>query len=372
MTYYGRWTYKFEEAARHGAAAALIVHDDYPAGYGWNVVERSWSGPQGHSERAPGEPAPTLVNGWVRKGVAQAMASAAGLDFNELAAQARQPGFRPVRLGIGVSTAFDNAIRLFVSHNVVGILPGRSRPDEYVLHTAHWDHLGHCTANEAGDDICNGAIDNATGVAALIALAGAHARAGPAARTLVFMATTAEESGLLGSDYYAAHPLFPLSRTAGGLNFDGLYPTGPARDVSVIGGGKSELDGYLARALAAEGRRATPDRSPEAGYYYRSDHFSLAKRGVPMFNLKSGQDLVDGGTVAGLTFAANYRANAYHGPDDEIGPNWDWRGPLQDLRLSYRLGRMLAETRDWPNWMAGDEFRHVRDQSCAADRGGCR
>jgi Zn-dependent M28 family amino/carboxypeptidase len=371
MTYYGRWTYKFEEAARHGAAAALIVHDDYPAGYGWNVVQRSWSGPQGHAERGAGDPEPTRVNGWVRKGVAQAIVTAAGLDFAELAGAARQRGFRPVRLGVAASTAFDTSVRRFVWHNVVGVLQGRSRPGEYVLHTAHWDHLGHCTPNEAGDDICNGAIDNATGVAALIALAQAHVRAGPAARTLVFLALTGEESGLLGSEYYAAHPLFPLARSAGGLNFDGLYPTGPARDVSVIGGGKSELDAYLARALAREGRRATPDRSPEAGYYYRSDHFSLAKRGVPMFNLKSGQDLVDGGTAAGLAFAGNYRANAYHGPDDELGPAWDWRGPVADVRLAYRLGRMLAETRDWPAWLPGDEFRQVRERSCAADAGGC-
>jgi Zn-dependent M28 family amino/carboxypeptidase len=302
--------------------------------------------------------------------VAEAVARLAGRDFAELAAAAKRPGFAPVPLGITASTSFDNSIRRFTSRNVVGVLPGRTRPAEYVLHTAHWDHLGRCTANAAGDDICNGAVDNATGVAALIALAQAHARAGPTARSLVFLALTAEESGLLGSEYYAANPVFPLAQTVGGLNFDGLNPTGPARDVTLIGGGKSELDGYLSRALAEQGRVTTPDRAPEAGYYYRSDHFSLAKRGVPMFDLKSGQDLVEGGVAAGTAFAASYRATRYHGPDDEYDTSWDWRGPLQDLTLFYRLGRMLADGREWPNWVAGDEFRAVRDASCAP-AGGC-
>ena len=273
-------------------------------------------------------------------------------------------------LGLTASTSLDNSIREFASKNVVGVLPGAGRADEYVLHTAHWDHLGRCTANGAGDDICNGAIDNATGTAALVALAEAHRKAGPVDRSLVFLAVTAEESGLLGSEYYGANPVFPLERTVAGLNMDALSLAGPARDVTVVGGGKSELDAYLERALARVGRTATPDPTPQAGYYYRSDHFSLAKRGVPMFYIDSGEDLVAGGREAGAAWAAMYRDKMYHGPDDEYDPSWDWRGVLEDLRLFYWLGRDLADTADWPNWYPDDEFRRVRDEACAAP-GGC-
>ena len=367
MTYYGRWTYKFEEAARQGAAGATIVHDDFPASYGWATVQSSWSGPQVYASRADGGASQTLVNGWVQKQVAEAIVKAGGRDLAALSEAAKRSGFRPVALGLTVSASLDNSIRRFASKNVIGVLPGRDRPDEYVLHTAHWDHLGRCTPNAEGDDICNGAIDNATGTAALVALAQAHAKAGPAARSLVFLAVTAEESGLLGSEYYGANPVFPLDRTVGGLNMDALAMAGPARDVIVVGGGKSELDRYLEQALAELGRRATADPSPQAGYYYRSDHFSLAKRGVPMFYVRSGQDLVDGGPAAGQAWDAAYRANAYHLPDDEYDPNWNWAGVVQDTRLFYRLGRMLADSADWPNWYPGDEFRRIRDESCAGE-----
>lgn len=370
MTYYGRWTYKYEEAARQGAAGALIVHDTFPASYGWNVVESSWSGPQAYAQRANAGADQTLVNGWVQKEIAEKIMAAAGQDLAALSAAAERQDFTPVPLGLQVSTSFDNQIRKFASKNVIGVLPGDVRPDEYVLHTAHWDHLGRCTPNAEGDDICNGAIDNATGTAALVALADAHGRAGPAARSLVFLAVTAEESGLLGSEYYGANPVFPLERTVGGLNMDALSLAGPARDVTVIGGGKSELDNYLDRALAVVGRTATPDPAPQAGYYYRSDHFSFAKRGVPMFYLDSGEDLVEGGREAGAAWAAMYRDEMYHGPDDEYDPNWDWRGVEEDVTLFYLLGRELAETDDWPQWLAGDEFRRIRDESCAAP-GGC-
>ena len=370
MTYYGRWTYKFEEAARQGAAGALIVHDTFPAAYGWNVVESSWTGPQAYAARSNGGADQTQVNGWVQKPVAEQIARAGGRDFAQLSAMAKQAGFRPIPLGITASTGFDNNVRHFASKNVIGVLPGSERPNEYVLNTAHWDHLGHCTANAEGDDICNGAIDNATGTAALVTLAEANVKAGPAARTLVYLAVTAEESGLLGSEYYASNPVFPLAQTVGGLNMDALSLSGPARDVSVIGGNKSELDSYLREALAILGRLETPDASPQAGYYYRSDHFSLAKRGVPMFYVKSGRDLVNGGRGAGQAWETAYRANAYHGPNDEYDPAWDWSGTMQDLQLFYRLSRMLAESSDWPNWYSQDEFRRIRDQSCAPS-GGC-
>ncbi len=370
MTYYGRWTYKYEEAARQGAAGAIIVHDTYPASYGWNVVQSSWSGPQAFAERKHGGADQTQFNGWVQKPVAEQILNAAGKDLATLSAAAKQPGFKPVPLGLTVSTSFDNAVRKYASKNVIGILPGNQRPDEYVIHSAHWDHLGRCTANAEGDDICNGAIDNATGTAALVAMAEAHRKAGPTARSLVFIALTAEEQGLLGSEYYAANPVFPLDHTVGGVNMDALSLSGPAKDVTVVGGGKSELDAYLAKALAAEGRTATPDSEPQAGYYYRSDHFSFAKRGVPMFNVEGGKDLVNGGRAAGEAWSKHYNDTAYHGPDDEYDPDWDWSGVERDLQLYYRLGRMLAETDAWPNWLPGDEFRRIRDESCAAP-GGC-
>ncbi|WP_121118824.1 M28 family metallopeptidase [Croceibacterium ferulae] len=371
MTFYGRWTYKFEEAARQGAAGALIVHDAFPAAYGWNVVESSWTGPQAHAARADRGASQTLMNGWVQKNVAERIIAAAGRDLATLTAAAQRPGFKPVPLGLTVSTGFDNTIRRFASKNVVGLLPGAERPEEYVLYSGHWDHLGRCTPAPDGDDICNGAIDNATGIAALVALAEANRAAGPAARSQVFLAVTAEESGLLGSEYYGANPVFPLAQTVGGVNMDAIAMAGPARDVTVIGGGKSELDAVLEQALAASGRTITPDPSPQAGYYYRSDHFSLAKRGVPMFYIDSGQDLVEGGTAAGAAYDAAYRDNAYHGPKDEYDPDWNWDGIVSDVGLFYRLGRMLADGDSWPNWYPDDEFRRIRDESCAASAKGC-
>lgn len=365
MTYYGRWTYKFEEAARQGAAAALIVHDTFPAAYGWNVVESSWSGPSAYAQSADDGASKTMVNGWVQNGVAQTILAAAGKDLAALSVAAKQQGFRAVPLGLKAGLSFDNSIRRFASKNVVGVLPGADRPDEYVLYSAHWDHLGRCKPNAAGDDICNGAIDNATGVAALVSMAQAHRQAGPAPRSLVFIALAAEESGLLGSEYYGANPVFPLAQTVGGVNMDALSLAGPARDVTVVGGGKSELDAVLMAALAAEGRVATPDPTPERGYYYRSDHFSLAKRGVPMLYVDGGEDLIIGGRAAGAAYSKDYTDNRYHGPDDEYDPAWDWSGAMADVRLYYRLGRMMAEGTDWPNWLPGDEFRRVRDESRA-------
>ena len=370
MTYYGRWTYKYEEAARQGAAAAIVVHEDFPAAYGWNVVESSWSGPQAYAAREGGGADQTLMNAWVTYDTAQQIVSAAGHDFATLKGMAASNDFRAVPLGINASTSFDNTIRRFASDNVIGILPGSARADEYILHTAHWDHLGRCTANAEGDDICNGAVDNATGTAALVTLAKAHAEAGAPARSLVFLAVTAEESGLLGAEYYGANPVFPLAQTVGGMNMDALYVFGEARDVTVIGGGKSELDGYLNRALAAQGRTGTPDPSPQAGRYYRSDHFNFAKRGVPMLYVKSGEDLLVGGREAGHAAYVEYNELRYHGPDDEYDPNWDWSGIALDLELYYAIGRALAQSTDWPNWYDGDEFRTIRDAECAP-AGGC-
>jgi len=364
MTYYGRWTYKFEEAARQGAAAAFIVHDTAPASYGWNVVENSWSGSQLYMESANGGADQTAVNGWLTNAAARRLMAAAGQDLDALTRAAQQRGFTAVPLGLRASLAMDNQIRRAASHNVIGVLPGRTRPAEYVIYTAHWDHLGLC--RETGEDrICNGAVDNASGSAALVALAEAHARAGPADRTLIFLAVTGEESGLLGSAYYAANPIYPLARTAGGFNMDSLNMAGPAHDFVSIGGGKSELDAYLARAAAQMGLRVSPEPTPEAGYYFRSDQFSFAKQGVPMLYGRGGEDLVDGGPAAGRAAAEDYRAHRYHQVTDEFNPAWDWAGALADVGIYYRVGRALASSREWPNWLPGDEFRAIRDRSRA-------
>ena len=367
MTYYGRWTYKYEEAARQGAAAAFIVHDTAPASYGWNVVQSSWTGAQYNMDEPGNHMDQSRVIGWLTGDAAARLFADSGLDLPALSAQARQPGFRAVPLRSRASISLQNQIRRQESRNVVGILPGRSRPDEYVIYTAHWDHLGRCDADRTGDDICNGATDNASGTAGLIALAQAHVRAGPAERTLVFLAVTAEESGLLGSAYYAENPIFPLARTAGGINMDSLSLNGAARDMVSIGAGKSELDAYLARAAAAGRLALRPEPAPQAGYYYRSDHFSLARHGVPMLYPKLGEDLVSGGPAAGRAAAQDYRTNRYHQPSDEYDPAWDWAGALQELQIFYRIGRELAQSEDWPNWNRGDEFRAIRDRSRAGD-----
>ena len=371
MTYYGRWTYKYEEAARQGAAGALIIHDTEPASYGWNVVESSWSGPQAYAQRGENAPPLTTMNGWVQKEVAREILSAAGQDLDALSEAAKSEDFTPVELGFSASTSFANDIRTFASKNVIGVLPGATRPDEYVIHTAHWDHLGRCTPAPDGDDICNGAVDNATGTAALVALAEAHGKAGAPDRSLVFLAVTAEESGLLGAHYYAENPVFPLAQTVGGINMDAFLIAGPSKDVTVVGPGKSQLDQFLEAALVADGRVSTPNPNPEAGYYYRSDHFAFAKRGVPMLYVDGGEDLVEGGREAGAALQQDYRDNRYHGPKDEFNEEWDWSGVMADLQLFYRLGRMMAMSSSWPNWNEGDEFKATRDEDCASSDTGC-
>jgi Zn-dependent M28 family amino/carboxypeptidase len=305
------------------------------------------------------------VVGWLTNDAAKRLFAASGKNLDTLSAAAKQPGFRAVPLGMKASVSLTNQIKKQASKNVIGILPGRTHPNEYVIHTAHWDHLGRCDADKAGDDICNGAIDNATGTAGLIALAEAHAKAGRPERSLVFLAVTAEESGLLGSRYYGENPIFPLAQTVAGINMDVLSLGGDARDFVAIGGAKSELDAYMRRAIAGHGLTLKPEPSPQAGSYYRSDHFSLAKQGVPMLYAKLGNDLVNGGTAAGEAWAADYRTNRYHGPNDEYNPNWDWSGAIRELQIYYQIGRALAQTTAWPNWNEGDEFRAIRDKSRA-------
>ncbi|OJY60817.1 MAG: peptidase M28 [Sphingobium sp. 66-54] len=365
MTYYGRWTYKYEEAARQGAAGAIIIHDTFPAAYPWSVVVSSWTGPQLDLDLPGGHMDQSSAIGWVTLDAAKAIFAAAGKDFVRLADAAKRPGFKAVPLGLTANIAIDNTIRRQASRNVIGILPGTTRPDEYVLYSAHWDHLGRCEPVD-GDDICNGAVDNAAGIADLIALAQAHAKAGPAQRSLIFLAVTAEESGLLGSQHYAEQPIYPLAMTAGGLNIDAPNLNGATRDITLVGGGKSELEAFLARAAKDQGRILIPEATPEKGSYYRSDHFNFAKFGVPMIYAASGNDLVNGGLAAGRLAAEDYTERRYHKPQDEFDPKWNWSGAIQDLEVYYRIGRELANSALWPNWYPDTEFRTIRDASRAA------
>ena len=368
MTWYGRWPYKYENAARHGAAAAIIVHDTEPAAYPWAVVQSSWTGPQ-HELDEPGDHADqSAIIGWMRQEAAARVLAAGGQDLAALSEAAKHRGFRAVPLGLTMSGGFATDVRRQASKNVVGVLPGTAAPDDYVLYTAHWDHLGRCDA-VAGDSICNGALDNASGVAGLVAIAEAQARAGPAKRSILFMAVTAEESGLLGSRWYAEHPLHPLGRTVGGVNMDVLNVDGRARDVVLTGAGKSQIEDLFRPLVAAQGRRISPEPHPERGSYYRSDHFSFAKLGVPMLAAQSGEDLVVGGPTAGRAAREDYVARRYHKPQDEYDPAWNWAGAVEDLTLYRQLGRRLADdTTLWPNWYPAAEFRGIRDRDRAATK----
>ncbi len=362
MTYYGRWTYKYEEAARQGAAAAIIIHDTEPAAYGFDVVVSSWAKPRLNLDARDNHMKESAAIGWMTGGAASRVFAQAGQNFDLLRTAAKTKGFAAVPMGATMSVSMDNSIRRQMSKNVIGILPGKARANDYALYSAHWDHLGRCLAVK-GDGICNGAVDNATGTAGLIALAEMSGKAGAAARSQVFLAVTAEESGLLGSKYYAEHPVFPLGRTVGGVNMDGLNIVGATKDVVVVGPGLSELDDYVARYTKAGNRVIALDPDPEKGYYYRSDHFSFAREGVPMMYASGGEDLVVGGPAAGKKAADDYVVNRYHKPQDEYDPKWNWDGAVQDLTMYYGIGRELAEGKAWPNWAPTAEFRAARDKS---------
>ena len=363
MTYHGRWTYKFEEAARQGAAGALIIHDTGPAAYGWDVVVSSWSGPQLDQVSADGNAGRVAVEGWINGAAAEAIFRLAGQDLAALKAAAVQRDFKAVPLDVRGSVTINNAIRRSNSSNVIGILPGSEHPDEYVLYMAHWDHLGRSLA-KTGDTIFNGAIDNATGVSGLITLAEAFGSSQPRPeRSIVFLAVTAEESGLLGSGYYAGHPVFPLERTVAAINMDALYAGGPTRDVAVIGYGSSELEEYLSEAAKAQDRVLKPEPTPERGFFYRSDQFNLAKKGVPVVYTKLGTDDREHGAAWGKQQQDDYVAQRYHKPSDEYAADIDFRGSLDDLELFFAVGYRLSRENDWPNWYDGNEFRAARDAS---------
>ena len=364
MTYHGRWTYKFEEAARQGAAGAIIVHEEAPAAYPWAVVQNGAARPQLVIDSSQAEPR-VAVEGWMTRDAASEVFAAAGLDFATLKAKAVTRGFKPVPIGLTASTSVRNGIRRATSSNVVGVLPGSKRPGEYVVLTAHWDHLGRALAF-SGDAIFNGAVDNATGTAGLLELARAFGTVRPAPeRSVVFVAFTGEEYGLLGSEYYADHPTVPLDKVAGGINIDGMSVNGRTNDVVVIGYGSSELEDDLREAAAKQHRVLVQEPTPEKGYYYRSDHFNLAKKGVPMIYAKSGIDSVAHGKEWGLAQQADYVSNRYHKPSDEFDPNWDLGGAVQDLEMYFAISYKLAQENRFPNWYPGNEFRAIRDRSLA-------
>ncbi|KFN44027.1 M28 family metallopeptidase [Arenimonas oryziterrae] len=364
MTYYGRWTYKFEEAARQGAAAAIIVHDTAGAAYGWDVVKNSWGGPQ-FDLRMSDEPEPRLpAQGWISAEAAKTLFAEAGLDLAQLYVAAGKRGFHAVPLtGTRLDVSLRSTIRESSSRNVVAKLPGTKYPDEAIVYSAHWDHLG-THADEAGDHIYNGAIDNATGVAGVLEIAEAFTVAKPAPeRTLVFLLVTLEESGLLGSKYYVAHPLVPLAQTVAVINIDAMPVVGPTRDLVVVGLGNSELDDVLRPITDKQGRVLIEESAPEKGQFFRSDHFSFARAGVPALYAKGGIDHVEKGRAYGLSVLDDYTAEHYHKAADNFDQNWDLRGIVQDLAALYGVGRELSRTRAWPNYREGNAFRAVRDAS---------
>ena len=366
MTYYGRWTYKFEEAARRGAAGLLVVHETAPASYGWPTVKNSNTNTMFDIVRKnPAQTHPKL-EGWIQRDVAADLLKRSGLDFDTLKKQAQTREFKPAVLkDVNFSAHYAVRSEVITSHNVVGRVEGSKYPDETVLYSAHWDHLGIGQPDAKGDRIYNGAIDNATGTAALIELGRAFAHAPKPQRSVVFLAVTAEEKGLLGSEYYADNPLYPLATTAGVLNTDALSPLGPTRDFSTSGKGSSQLLDLLIADGKKMGRVFKPDSHLEGGYFFRSDHFSFAKRGVPALSFGSGSELIDGDKAAAEAEQGDYGKNRYHQPADEWRASWPFTGLAKDLELLYRVGSDLANSRQWPQWSGDSEFRAARETSAA-------
>lgn len=366
MTYYGRWTYKFDEAAKRGAIGILIVHDTAGAGYGWNTV----IAPGGESfavVRKPGATEPTMLQGWLSADAATRLFAAAGLDLAQLSRTARRRDFQPVTLpGATLSADIPVARDRVASRNVLAKLPGTTRPREIISFGAHWDAYGIGTPGANGRTIRAGAADDAIGVAAVLELARAFAAAPRTKRTLLFAAWTAEERGLLGSETFAQSDLYPARDMVANFTMDVLQTAGPARDVVLVGAGQNDLEDALARAARTQGRTVTPDARPERGLFYRADHFSLARRGVPtllLMGIGGGADLVKGGRVAGDKWVSDYTAHCYHQTCDDWSADWDLTGAAQDVALVYRIGRDLADGTAWPGWKAGSEFAPIRAKS---------
>ena len=364
MTYYGRWVYRFEEAARQGAEALIIIHETAPASYPWKVVQNSWSGKQIDLKRPNLGMDRIKVEGWITNEVAEELFNEAGLDLGQLKEDALSSNFKPVPLkGVKMNAKLSNDLSFSVSHNVGGIKVGSKRPDEYVLMIAHWDHLGKRESHSpSNDQIYNGAVDNATGVAGVIELANSFKNVA-LDRSLLFLAVTAEESGLLGSQYFAEYPPIELSNIVAGYNFDGILPTGKTRDVVVVGYGASELENILEEELNELDMYITPDPAPEKGFFYRSDHISFAKKGVPMLYADGGVDINDGGLEAGIKISNDYTQYHYHQPSDEYQDSWDLSGFKDHLEITRNMVLRLANSEEWPEWYEGNEFKAIREAS---------
>ena len=369
MTYYGRWTYKYEEGARQGAAGVLVIHESEPASYGWATVKNSNTNTMFDIVRANPKAEHPPLEGWIQRDLAQRIFAASGLDLEAMKAAARKKDFTPVPLKAGLTAHGSANTEVITSQNVVGLLPGKTRPDETIIYSAHWDHLGIGQPDANGDRIYNGALDNGTGLSHIIEQARVFAREPRTQRSIVFLAVTAEEKGLLGSEYYSQNPLYPLGKTVAVLNTDSMGVFGRERDFSISGTAKLDLLDMLIAEGQHMGRAFTPDPHPESGGFYRSDHFSFAKVGVPAISFKPGLDLVDGGVARGEAISKEYTAKRYHQPDDEWSPDWNFQGMAQDGMLLHALGRNLANSNDWPNWSQDSEFRATRDQT-AGERSG--
>ena len=362
MTYYGRWTYKFEEAARQGAAGVLIIHETAPASYPWGVVENGWSGEQLNLTFADRNLNRSALEGWITLETAEQLFAQLGTSYDEMKSLALTKDFQPVAMeGMKLSSKMVNSIRTSDSHNVVGYVEGSEAPEEFVLIMGHWDHMGVDTSLE-GDQIYNGAVDNATGTAAVMHMAETFSKRKPK-RSVAFIGLTAEESGLLGSAYLVENAPFEYRNVIGGLNLDAFPAIGKSRDITIIGYGASELEAVLDKHASVQGKYLAPDKSPEAGYFYRSDHINFAKKGIPMIYADPGIDLVDGGIEKGLELARNYTANDYHKPTDEVRDDWDWEGIEQDMDIFTNFIDDLANSGEYPNWYIKSEFRALRDAS---------
>jgi Zn-dependent M28 family amino/carboxypeptidase len=364
MTYYGRWDYKFREAARHGAAAAVLIHSDAAAGYPFSIVSSS----TGATRDSLASPLPSTLESWITHAAAEKLFRAGGWNLERLEDAASKQGFKAVSLNVKASFHFKVRAKRGSSKNVIGVLPGKTRPNEYVIYTAHWDHLGRCPPDKSGDDICNGAIDNASGVAGLLELARAFQHYGPTDRSIVFISTTGEEQGFLGSEYYATHPLYPLAKTVAEIDLDPLnMMIGATHDISLIAD-RTELAAVVRRVAASQHRVVTADSEPEQGDRYRSDTLSFARAGVPVVLVGGGLDVISKPKGFGQHAFEVYNELHYHQPSDSYDPHWDWSGALQDLHFFYRIGDQLARGNSWPNWYADDQFRAARDAVLKAGR----
>ncbi len=364
MTYYGRWTYKYEEAARQGAAGAIIIHDTAPASYGWQVIESSWTGPQYQLPASEITDQAVDVAMWISMDRAQAMFDKAGLDLDEWQQKALAKDFQAQPLNLKASITVNNEVRESESHNVLATVPGTSRADEHVIYMAHWDHIGRNRSLE-GDQIYNGAVDNASGTVGIIEIARAFSRLPASKRSVTFIAVTAEEQGLLGSKYFAAHPTVPLRNVVGVFNIDSMNAGAETSDLTVVGYGKSELEDLVAQAAQRQNREVHAESSPERGGFYRSDHFSLAKKGVPAIFAGGGSELKNPADQAAQDKLREHLGKCYHQVCDEFDDNWTWAGALSDLKVMFEAGYLLAKSDDFPNWREGTEFKAIRD----ADRG---